>query len=57
MGASEDAVAAIGAAITVAEHLAGALAGNLPDGDETEVHLGLADVCAAPERLTERLGL
>ena len=57
MGAIEDAVAAIGAAISVAEHLAGALAGNLPDGDETEVHLGLADVCAAPERLTERLGL
>lgn len=56
-GMVDDAVAAIGTALTVAEHLAGVLAGVLPDQYEGELHAHLANVRASHEALTEALGI
>jgi hypothetical protein len=55
-GMVEDAIASIGTAITVAEHLAGTLAGNLPDDYEGPLVAGLARVREAQQALTEAVG-
>lgn len=56
-GKVDDAIASVGTAITVAEHLLGELAGNLPDEYEGSAHAHLANVREAHNTLTEELGI
>lgn len=62
-GMVDDAITAIGVAITVAENTLGILSGNLPDGSdgghdyEGEALAHVANLRAAHENLTEAIGL
>lgn len=62
-GKLDDAIAAIGAAITTAENMREMLSGNLPDGSdggadyEGEAMAHLANLRAAHDNATEALGI